>query len=249
MHEAFRWTTTDKVLLKQVNRHVKQLMAASINRHSSSVNWNGVLFVDHGVVVPSKKARTFAAAYAWWKREIGDPLQMAAPNLGKFEPVLTEPMQIDSAPSTGGPSALAASYDRWCLALAATASSPVASSPVQANHLPAFASLKLLRGILDDLCVVRVGVSSSPHVFKFTYVRTHVRTYVQIRSAVVISLRTYVQKSALAWPRWVVFLVGTRLAARWGGTFVCRHTFGRRWDLHTYVRRVGAPPPPKPDIK
>ena len=207
MHEAFRWTTTDKVLLKQVNRHVKQLMAASINRHSSSVNWNGVLFVDHGVVVPSKKARTFAAAYAWWKREIGDPLQMAAPNLGKFEPVLTEPMQIDSAPSTGGPSALAASFDRWCLALAATASSPVASSPVQANHLPAFASLKLLRGILDDLCVVRVGVSSSPHVFKFTYVRTHVRTYVQIRSAVVISpLRTYVQKSALAWPRWAVFL-------------------------------------------
>ena len=176
MHEAFRWTTTDKVLLKQVNRHVKQLMAASINRHSSSVNWNGVLFVDHGVVVPSKKARTFAAAYAWWKTEIGDPLQMAAPNLGKFEPVLTEPMQIDSAPSTGGPSALAASFDRWCLALAATASSPVASSPAQANHLPAFASLELLRGILDDLCVARVGVSSSPHVFKFTYVRTYVRT-------------------------------------------------------------------------
>ena len=166
MHEAFRWTTTDKVLLKQVNRHVKQLMAASIHRHSSSVNWNGVLFVDHGVVVPSKKARTFAAAYAWWKRVIGDPLQMAAPNLGKFEPVLTEPMQIDSAPSTGGPSALAAA-----------ASSPVASSPVQANHLPAFASLKLLRGILDDLCVVRVGVSSSPHVSNLrTYVRTYVRT-------------------------------------------------------------------------
>ena len=65
LYEAFRWTTTDKVLLKQVNRHVKQLMAASINRHSSSVNCNGVLFVDHGVVVPSKKARTFAAAYGW----------------------------------------------------------------------------------------------------------------------------------------------------------------------------------------
>ena len=30
-------------------------------------------------------------------------------------------------------------------------------------------------------------------------------------------LRTYVQKSALAWPRWAVFLMGTRLAARWGG--------------------------------
>jgi hypothetical protein len=120
----------------------------------------------------------------------------------------------------------------------------VASSPVQANHLPAFASLKLLRGILDDLCVVRVDVSSSPHVFKFTYVRTHVRTYVQIRSAVVISpLRTYVRTEVRTGLAPVGCLSnGHEVGGQVGGTFVCRHTFGRRWDLHTYVRRARPPP-------
>jgi hypothetical protein len=122
----------------------------------------------------------------------------------------------------------------------------VASSPVQANHLPAFASLKLLRGILDDLCVVRVGVSSSSHVFKFTYVRTYARAN---QGCLCDFPPPYVRTEVRTGLAPVGCLSsGHEVGGQVGGTFVCRHTFGRRWDLHTYVRRA-RPPPPKPHIK
>lgn len=152
LYSAFRWTTVNKPKLKAVTQRVREMIREHGNFGKSSVHWNQVQFFPDGLVVPSKKPRTAAAAYAWWKREVATPLGLDS-NLGKFEAV-PNPSQEDLAVACGqGPRQEQARVDPDGAFGAAAASSRQA--PAEQEHpgnFPAFASLKLLRGSLRAVC-------------------------------------------------------------------------------------------------